>query len=881
MSINALHTQTLTQSAIDTTLAEHYGIRSIDHPDELPEGCEGFLKHIPGLLFPLPDPNGDLLYQIRADTPPPGSGKYITPDGTNPQLIVWPMAKAILDSKSYNKVLIVEGTKQSLAATATAPKGALVVGITGCWNWKSTTSDTGVVEGLDEIVDGKAVFVCFDADIRTNGSVHSAASSLDKTLRLLGANVVKWVILPDGDKTGLDDRLGKTLPNMRAKELSALMSKASAGVPRLIDPTEPELKSGQIVPDEERLSFERVRIMKEFVSKDTVLNALVRVVKARSIVSDIVSMPDRPAVDGVTQLGTELVLEVKSSVFTPGKSYEITVSRDSILDLESWFSLIPDAGSIQLKLPTSKKEATEIVNAITEYRAAEREGETVYTRLGWIMHDGVPSYMFNGGAVTQSGNTTSIQASLTGAAANVKFPDVQAFSKSELQKAIRRSLAPMSFLHRPELWGVLVGGLMYASAGFEPRGILYLYGHAGSGKTHLAQGATAFLSPEFGPSGDVMATLEGTTNAAMATTPPYHNSMILFDDAHPVTGKVKQAAQADMLDTLARVGYSGGSASIRRAHWSKEKGVVQAGASSREHPFIVITAEFQPLRESDARSFFERTFIVQVSEADTYKSLAEMEGEVIEGFEAPVKGADAMTRIAKNGDLNLAMSGFLANVAKNMMALYAEFEGKYNDPISCWLAEAQKSVVSNFEHVFRGDSTRLSENTRAYLVGMVLYLAYAVEEEAITLEEANALSLDFADSLRALKDFYSDHIIDKNDFGFGQLLNSIKVTVASGDAIIVGLDDNEYTRPYATVVGRYIPGRGYAIMAKPLSKALHTDESQIKQVLSTAIGVQKHVFRLAHSNEEGRRPTVRGYLINEEVWDDATTALRQESTTGA
>jgi hypothetical protein len=875
MAFNPNHLQTLTESGIDPLVAEHYGIRSINAPEELPEGCESFHKHIPGLLFPLPDINGDKLYQIRADTPPPGvdgkaGGKYTTPDGAPTQLILWPAAKAILDSQNYSKVLIVEGTKQSLAATGYAPKGVLVVGITGCWGWKTSTSDTGIVDGLDEIVDSRLTVVCFDADIKTNQKVNDAAHALDKTLRTCGATTVKWLMLPDGGKTGLDDYLGKVLTNVRAKQLSSLMAKGLTQVPRFMEPGEEALVNGQIMPDEDSLSFVRIRISKEAIKKEVVTNALVKVVKVRSIVSDIVSVPGIQPVDGLTLINTELVLEVRSKLFG-SRAYEITVPRSELEDVASWFAKIPDPASISLKIPTSRKEATELVNAITEYKTEDREGETAYTRLGWVMHDGLPCYLYQGGAVTEKGNITTVRGLLPGRAAEVTFPDLEGNLKTEeLRRAVRRSLAPLSIIHRPELWGVVFGGLVYVAAGFQPKGILYLFGQAGSGKTHLAQGVTGFLSPSFGPDEEVMATLEGTANAALATTPPFHNAMILYDDAHPVTGKIKQAAQADLLDALSRIGYSGGSASARRAHWSKDRGMVEMGASSREHPFIVITAEFQPLRESDARSFFERTFIIQVSSADTYKTIEEMDDVHIEGITERLRGSHVMERLSSSGDFNLAFSGFLAHVAEGMREVWESEEGQqYPDPITAWTESVEKHLIASFSRAFQGDSIRLSENTQSYLIGMSLWLTYAEAVGAITHEERVDMMDDFIDSLISLKDYYSNQIVDTHDFGFLQLLNSIKATVASGDAIIVGAnEDNQYAKPYATVIGRYVEGRnGYALMAKPLAKALHTEESSVKQVLATAPGVSKFVFWLNGT-------TVRGYLVEGEVWEDTQAALK-------
>jgi len=871
VSFNPNHSKTLTESGIEPLVAEHFGVRSINAPEDLPEGCESFHNHIPGLLFPLPGVTGEKLYQIRADATPAGSGKYVTPGGTTPQLIIWPTAKALLDSGNYAKVLIVEGTKQSLSAATNAPKGVLVVGLTGCWNWRTSDTETGFVEGLDEIVDGHLTVVCFDADIRTNESVHNAASALDKVLKSCGATTVRWIILPDGEKTGLDDRLGKVLSNRRSKDISTLMAKASPSVPRFIAPEEVGLVNGSIVPDEDSLSFVRIRILKDEIRKEMITDALIRIVKVRSIVSDITSMPGKQAIDGKVLLDTELILEVSSKMFG-GHVYEVTVPRRDLEDIASWYALIPDPASIRLQRPTSRKEATELVNAIVKYRAEECLEETAYTRLGWVLHDGLPAYVYQGGAVTEKGNVTAVQASLTGRASEITFPDVNGdLGTEELKRAVRRSLAPFSILHRPELWGVVFGGMVYASAGFQPKGILYLFGQAGSGKTHLAQGVTGFLSPRFGPNGYVMATLEGTANAAMATTPPFHHSMVLYDDAHPVTGKVKQAAQADLLDALSRVGYSGGSASTRRAHWSKDRGVVEMGASSNEHPFIVVTAEFQPLRESDARSFFERTFIVQVSEKDTYKTLEEMDGVEIEGIDEPVKGSKVMEALVESGDFNLAMSGFLAFVAIGMRQAWELPEGKeYPDPVSAWTSFMEKRLVNDYSRAFVGNSTRLNENTRSYLIGMSLWLAYAEGIGAISHKERVERMDDFTDSLISLKDFYTNQIVDVNDFGFLQLLNSIKATVASGDAIMVGSgEDNAYTKPYATVIGRYIENRnGYAVLAKPLAKALHTEESLVKQVLAAAPGVSKLVFWLNGTS-------VRGYMIDAELWGKSRVASKE------
>ncbi len=83
MSLTARHVEVLQASAIDLTLAESLGIRSITTTDELntyayelgPLDNDGF-----GILFPWQEPDGDVVPQIRLDKPL-GDMKYAWPRG--------------------------------------------------------------------------------------------------------------------------------------------------------------------------------------------------------------------------------------------------------------------------------------------------------------------------------------------------------------------------------------------------------------------------------------------------------------------------------------------------------------------------------------------------------------------------------------------------------------------------------------------------------------------------------------------------------------------------------------------------------------------------------------------------------------------------------
>jgi P4 family phage/plasmid primase-like protien len=121
------------------------------------------------------------------------------------------------------KVLIVEGSKQQLAAASYAPKGWAIYGVAGCWNW--THADFTCFEGYE-------VVVIFDGDLRGNRQVWDGAEALSENLRFDGATLVKYAVLPRVEKEGLDDFLAKRPENKRASTLQRLIESAEVKLPR-------------------------------------------------------------------------------------------------------------------------------------------------------------------------------------------------------------------------------------------------------------------------------------------------------------------------------------------------------------------------------------------------------------------------------------------------------------------------------------------------------------------------------------------------------------------------------------------------------------------------------------------------------------------------
>lgn len=184
----------LTDAAIDINLAIRLGVESTDK----------------GLVFPYKNLAGDIVRIVRPDNPGVDEPKYKWPAGQNLQLNV------LSHGESY---LIVEGTKQALAAESNKPAYYGVIGISGCWGW----SRNGLGNPDLEICRGKSVFICLDADASTNSNVFDAGEGLREALQLKKANV-KFVRLPGKGKLGLDDVLASedTQPNRKQLLLDLL-----------------------------------------------------------------------------------------------------------------------------------------------------------------------------------------------------------------------------------------------------------------------------------------------------------------------------------------------------------------------------------------------------------------------------------------------------------------------------------------------------------------------------------------------------------------------------------------------------------------------------------------------------------------------------------
>ena len=153
-------------------------------------------------------------YQDRPDNPSAGGQKYLWPKGERNFLNI------VRDDKT-GPVLVVEGTKQTLAAASWAPDEYAVIGLSGCTVWHKHDWD---------FCEGRDVLICFDGDAATNRNVYDQAAKFGAELKAEGAASVKFMQVPltaDNAKAGLDDFLADAEESDRGRAMAKLIRRAA------------------------------------------------------------------------------------------------------------------------------------------------------------------------------------------------------------------------------------------------------------------------------------------------------------------------------------------------------------------------------------------------------------------------------------------------------------------------------------------------------------------------------------------------------------------------------------------------------------------------------------------------------------------------------
>jgi hypothetical protein len=200
-----------------------------------------------GILFPYISPGNDAIddFRLRLDFIYPyhhgESGKmktsprYMAARGSVNRFYYPPGTKPEWLQDISLPVIFTEGEKKSLALFELSRRDGkplwLTIGISGVWNWKGRSDQTGLegageehaitvpLPDFDNVVEwrGRRVIILFDSDAKSNGHVKQARSGLRNHLLDLGAKEPDYLCPPVGprsEKQGADDWIGKVGPEL-------------------------------------------------------------------------------------------------------------------------------------------------------------------------------------------------------------------------------------------------------------------------------------------------------------------------------------------------------------------------------------------------------------------------------------------------------------------------------------------------------------------------------------------------------------------------------------------------------------------------------------------------------------------------------------------
>ena len=239
------HRAELHASAISDEVIETCGVYSARTIEAVPKELQWIGPDaLPSLVFPMEEISGETTYQVK---PRPGSVrgskgrpmKYVCPAkdnewGTPPPALT--VLRPVTDETKL--VLIVEGTKQALAALSNTDDTVAIYRITGIWGWKGLQNYAALAQFM-------GLYVCIvpDADASTNRRVYDGAREFRELLIQYGASPVRFVQVPGQGKQGLDDVLAGLPEDKRAEMLDLWISKAQDKPARKM-PKMPEMRGG-------------------------------------------------------------------------------------------------------------------------------------------------------------------------------------------------------------------------------------------------------------------------------------------------------------------------------------------------------------------------------------------------------------------------------------------------------------------------------------------------------------------------------------------------------------------------------------------------------------------------------------------------------------
>ncbi len=570
--------------------AEHAlagGVTSYWGADDLPEDLAWAGKYGPGLLFTHTGPTGTVVHQARPNYPHEGVGKYLQTEGVQ-ALSVHPSRAHLVGVAK--RILIVEGTKQALAASAWAPDDVLVIGMQGCNGWSHEGSPLPEMS-LAVLGPAAEVTLAFDGDMSTNADVWLAASRLWEVLELDGASRVAYAPIPGGAKAGLDDFLASRPAESRAAVMAMMLSGAKRKLPRKpaarkTTPADSVSGGFSTEVDEEKGEIVRThRSLEGVLVREVLLPAAVTITHTTAIHDDLNDLASERV-----QITHTVHVMVGAEDDADRQEWTLTAVPDALLDQpRKLLNRIPGGQGTALAANPDIYGVNGMIGAaIRAHAADDRHFTQAVKRLGWVVdRDGTAVYAHAGGAIGPNGATSTVEARLGPDLQAVNFPDPATITDAQLREDFAAMVKLFRAFPDPTFAAVGLGQVFGALAGVASRGTIGLIGPKGSGKSEAAKILMSFLTPAFAT--QLPFSINSTPGAVGDAGRGAHNAPYVLDDYHELASPAKNLLLHDGLDQAVRVGYG----ELRRArlHRNPETGDFEQAPVDHTQPHFIYTGE--------------------------------------------------------------------------------------------------------------------------------------------------------------------------------------------------------------------------------------------------------------------------------------------------